>query len=158
MIRHCGLNAILVWIMSSSLVVPAIADTVDRSVFSNSESLPQSVRVSELASNPDQYVGKQIQIVGLVEDVCPVRGCWASVKDAEDGSQIRFKVPDGKVVFTAKMVGDVVEAAGIFTRYTKNELGQFEKTNHVDYVGEAMYLLEGQDASLICSENQLTAL
>lgn len=158
MIRYCGLNAILVWIMASGLVVPAIAETLDRSVFSNSESLPQSVRVSELANNPDQYVGKRIQIVGLVEDVCPVRGCWASVKDAEDSSQIRFKVPDGRVVFTAKMVGDVVEAAGIFTRYTKNEVGQYEKTNHVDYVGEAMYLLEGQDASLICSENQLTAL
>ena len=158
MIRHFGTKAILVWVMASALVVPATAETLDRSVSSNSESLPQSVRVSELATNPDQYVGKQIQIVGLVEDVCPVRGCWASVKDAEDGSQIRFKVPDGKVVFTAKMVGDVVEAAGIFTRYTKNELGQYEKTKRVDYVGEAMYLLEGQDASLICSENQLTTL
>ena len=158
MIRHFGTKAILVWVMASALVVPATAETLDRSVSSNSESLPQSVRVSELATNPDQYVGKQIQIVGLVEDVCPVRGCWASVKDAEDGSQIRFKVPDGKVVFTAKMVGDVVEAAGIFTRYTKNELGQYEKTKRVDYVGEAMYLLEGQDASLICSENRLTTL
>ena len=158
MIRRCVLNVILVWVMASGLVVPAIAEPLDRSDFSNSESLPQSVRVSELANDPDRYVGKQIQIVGLVEDVCPVRGCWASVKDAEDGSQIRFKVPDGKVVFTAKMVGDVVEAVGTFTRYTKNELGQYEKTNHVDYVGEAMYLLEGQDASLICSENQLTTL
>tara|TARA_B100001564_G_C20193274_1_gene469382 strand:- start:74 stop:550 length:477 start_codon:yes stop_codon:yes gene_type:complete len=158
MIRHCVLNAILIWVMASGLVVPAIAETLDRSDFSNSGSLPQSVRVSELANDPDRYVGKQIQIVGLVEDVCPVRGCWASVKDAEDGSQIRFKVPDGKVVFTAKMVGDVVEAAGIFTRYTKNELGRYEKTQHVDYVGEAMYLLEGEDASLICSENQLTTL
>ena len=158
MIRHSVLNAILVWVMASGLVVPAIAETLDRSDFSNSGSLPQSVRVSELANDPDRYVGKQIQIVGLVEDVCPVRGCWASVKDAEDGSQIRFKVPDGKVVFTAKMVGDVVEAAGIFTRYTKNEIGQYEKTKHVDYAGEAMYLLEGQDARLICSENQLTTL
>jgi cytochrome c-type biogenesis protein CcmE len=158
MIRHFGTKAILVWVMASALVVPATAETLDRSVSSNSESLPQSVRVSELATNPDQYVGKQIQIVGLVEDVCPVRGCWASVKDAEDSSQIRFKVPDGRVVFTAKMVGDVVEAAGVFTRYTKNELGQYEKTKHADYVGEAMYLLEGHDASLICSENQLTTL
>jgi cytochrome c-type biogenesis protein CcmE len=158
MIRHFGTKAILVWVMASALVVPATAETLDRSVSSNSESLPQSVRVSELATNPDQYVGKQIQIVGLVEDVCPVRGCWASVKDAEDSSQIRFKVPDGRVVFTAKMVGDVVEAAGVFTRYTKNELGQYEKTKHADYVGEVMYLLEGHDASLICSENQLTTL
>ena len=158
MIRHFGTKAILVWVMASALVVPATAETLDRSVSSNSESLPQSVRVSELATNPDQYVGKQIQIVGLVEDVCPVRGCWASVKDAEDSSQIRFKVPDGRVVFTAKMVGDVVEAAGVFTRYTKNELGQYEKTKHADYVGEAMYMLEGHDASLICSENQLTTL
>ena len=158
MIRHFGTKAILVWVMASALVVPATAETLDRSVSSNSESLPQSVRVSELATNPDQYVGKQIQIVGLVEDVCPVRGCWASVKDAEDSSQIRFKVPDGRVVFTAKMIGDVVEAAGVFTRYTKNELGQYEKTKHADYVGEAMYLLEGHDASLICSENQLTTL
>lgn len=158
MVRHLGMKAVLVWVIASGLMVPATAETSGRAVVSNAESVLHSVRVSELASNPDQYVGKQIKVVGLVEDVCPVRGCWASVKDAQDSSQIRFKVPDGRVVFTAKMVGDVVEAIGIFARYTENELGQYEKTTRADYSGEAMYLLEGHDANLICSENQLSTL
>jgi len=152
------MTATLVWVIASGLMAAATAENLDRAALSNSESVPHSVRVSELASNPDQYVGKRIQIVGLIEDVCPVRGCWASVKDPNDSSQIRFKVPDGIVVFTAEMVGDVVEAIGIFARYTKNEMGQYEKTTCANYSGEAVYLLEGHDASLIGSENQLSKL
>ena len=158
MIRHLRMTAALVWVIASGLMAAATAENLDRATLSNSESVPYSVRISELASNPDQYVGERIQIVGLIEDVCPVRGCWASIKDSNDSSQIRFKVPDGRVVFTAKMVGDVVEAIGIFARYTKNEMGQYEKTAYANYSGEAVYLLEGLDASLIGSENQLSKL
>ena len=81
-----------------------------------------------------------------------------AVKDAEDGSRVRFKVPDGELVFTAKMIGDVLEAKGFFARYTLNEIGQYERNTKTQYHGEAMYLLEGRDASLLCSENQLKAL
>ena len=116
------------------------------------------VRVTDLANDPSAYVGKLVKVVGLVNDVCPVRGCWAKVEDAQDGSEIRFKVPDGGVVFTAKMIGDVVEASGTFTRYALNEQGQMRKAMEKSFRGEATYLLEGRDASLICSENSLTAI
>ena len=116
------------------------------------------VRIGELTNEPEKFVGKQISVVGLVDDVCPVRGCWANVKDAEDGSRVRFKVPDGELVFTAKMIGDVLEAKGFFARYTLNEIGHYERNMETQYYGEAMYLLEGRDASLICSENQLKDL
>ena len=82
---------------------------------------------------------------------------WVRVKDAEDGSRIRFKVPDGELVFTAKMIGDVLEAEGLFSRYTLNDAGQFERNTNTQHFGEATYLLEGRDASLICSESQLKA-
>ena len=96
-------------------------------------------------------------MIGFGDDVCPVRGCWANVRDAEDGTQIRFKVPDGDLVFTAKMIGDVVEAKGVFARYTMGASGRYERTLQPDYVGQATYLLEGRDASLICSENKLAS-
>ena len=116
------------------------------------------VRIGELTGEPEKFVGKHILVVGLINDVCPVRGCWASVKDAEDGSRIRFKVPDGELVFTAKMIGDVIEAKGMFSRYTLNEAGHYERNMKTQYFGQAMYLLEGREASLLCSENQLKAL
>ena len=63
------------------------------------------VRISDLAANPDKYVNEKLSIVGLVDDVCPAAGCWASIKDPEAKDVVRFKVPDGKLVFTAEMLG-----------------------------------------------------
>ena len=76
----------------------------------------------KLTNEPEKFVGKQISVVGLIDDVCPVRGCWANVKDAEDGSRVRFKVPDGELVFTAKMIGDVLEQRVFFFFAERNAI------------------------------------
>ena len=57
-------------------------------------------------------------MIGFVDDVCPVRGCWANVRGAEDATRMRFKVPYGELVFMAKMIGDLIEAMGVFARHT----------------------------------------
>lgn len=154
-------KSITIFFAIASLAVSATADLVeepsDSSPAITKESTAEAVRISQLASNPEAYVGKRVRLIGLVDDVCPVRGCWANVRDAEDGTQIRFKVPDGDLVFTAKMIGDVVEAKGVFARYTMGASGRYERTLQPDYVGQATYLLEGRDASLICSENKLAS-
>ena len=145
-------------VISSATVADSNKHSLNNNPDIESGSPAELVRIGQLAGEPEQFVGKQISVVGLVDDVCPVRGCWANVKDAEDGSRIRFKVPDGELVFTAKMIGDVLEAKGFFVRYTLNEAGQYERNTKTQHYGEAMYLLEGRDASLLCSENQLKAL
>jgi hypothetical protein len=143
--------------MSSLALADSNALPVKNDAIADFRSLREIVRIRELTGEPERFVGKHISVVGLINDVCPVRGCWASVKDAEDGSRIRFKVPDGELVFTAKMIGDVLEAKGLFSRYTLNETGQYERNTNTQHFGDATYLLEGKSASLICSENQLKA-
>ena len=71
------------------------------------------VKISELINDPYAYVDKAVTIVGAVGDVCPARGCWADVVGAE-GDTVRFKVPDGQMVFTAAMAGEQVTATGVF--------------------------------------------
>ena len=141
----------------SSALADSNALPLENDAITDFRSPTEIVRIGELIREPEQFVGKHISVVGVINDVCPVRGCWASVKDAEDGSRIRFKVPDGELVFTAKMIGDVLEAEGLFSRYTLNDAGQFERNTNTQHFGEATYLLEGRDASLICSESQLKA-
>lgn len=62
-------------------------------------------------------------MIGFVDDVCPVRGCWANVLDA---TLTRFKVPDREFVFAAKMIGDLIEAMGVFARHTISASGRWE--------------------------------
>ena len=153
-----GSSLLALGVISSATAADSSTHSLANNPFSESGATAEFVRIGQLAGEPEKFVGKQISVVGLVDDVCPVRGCWANVKDAEDGSRVRFKVPDGELVFTAKMIGDVLEAKGFFARYTLNEIGQYERNTKKQYHGEAMYLLEGRDASLLCSENQLKAL
>jgi len=127
------------------------------------------VRISDLAANPDKYVNEKLSIVGLVDDVCPAAGCWASIKDPEAKDVVRFKVPDGKLVFTAEMLGDVVTAQGLFRKHTlenmaarrwlahlAHERGQIPGEAELNYKGTLnVYQLEGAEAELICSEHHL---
>ena len=71
------------------------------------------VKISQLINDPYAYVDKAVTIVGAVGDVCPARGCWADVVSAE-GDKVRFKVPDGELVFMAAMAGEQVTATGVF--------------------------------------------
>ena len=153
-----GSSLLAFGVISSATAADSNTHSLADNPHSASGATAELVRIGQLAGEPEKFVGKQISVVGLVDDVCPVRGCWANVKDAEDGSRVRFKVPDGELVFTAKMIGDVLEAKVFFARYTLNEIGHYERNTKTQYYGEAMYLLEGRDASLICSENQLKDL
>ena len=120
---------------------------------------PLAVKISQLINDPYSYVDKTVTIVGAVGDVCPARGCWADVLD-EDGGSVRFKVPDGELVFTAAMAGDQVTATGVFRAHHLSEkqaiawlshlaveLGEvFDPQSHSG--GLTVFQLEGDQASL----------
>ena len=36
----------------------------------------QPIRISELNANPNSYVDQRVKVVGLVDDICPMMGCW----------------------------------------------------------------------------------
>ena len=117
------------------------------------------VKISDLMNDPYAFVDKTVTIVGAVGDVCPARGCWADVIGSEGGT-VRFKVPDGELVFTAAMAGEEVTATGVFRAHHLNpkqavawlthlaaERGEvFDPRSHSGTL--TVFQLEGNDALL----------
>lgn len=142
------------------LALPAAASSISQQEQPNpSSAAPLAVKISQLMNDPYAFVDKSVTIVGAVGDVCPARGCWADVI-GKDGGSVRFKVPDGQLVFTAAMAGDEVTATGIFRAYDLSaeqaaawlthlaaERGEaFDPKSHTGKL--TVFQLEGDDASL----------
>lgn len=71
-----------------------------------------SVSIDEIAKDPHAYNGKTVRVEGMVTDVCPMRGCWFSMAGKEPGNSMRFKVPDGQMVFPMSAKGQHAVAQG----------------------------------------------
>lgn len=54
------------------------------------ESSVQTVALSDVAKNPNAYVGKKVVTTGTVTAVCQHMGCWMEIKD--DASQAHIKM------------------------------------------------------------------
>ena len=77
----------------------------------------EPVRIGELVSNPERFVDKQIKVEGLVDDVCPMKGCWVDILDAQSRETIRFKVQDDVIVFPVEARGSEVIAEGVLRKH-----------------------------------------
>jgi hypothetical protein len=156
--RSIGWRAFLLAV--TFLMLPAAASSSSQQEQPNSGSVaPLAVKISQLMNDPYAFVDKSVTIVGAVGDVCPARGCWAEVIGS-DGGSVRFKVPDGQLVFTAAMTGDQVTATGVFRAHDLNpeqatawlahlaaERGEaFDPNSHIGKL--TIFQLEGDDASL----------
>ena len=76
----------------------------------------KAVRIAELTANPDSYVGRHIKVVGLVDDVCPMKGCWVDILESQSRETIRLKVQDDVIVFPAEAKGHEIVAEGTLRR------------------------------------------
>jgi hypothetical protein len=133
------------------------------------EDLYAKVRIGELAANPDRFIDQKLIITGMVDDICPAAGCWADVKDPDADNVVRFKVPDGKLIFTAQMIGDKVVAQGVFRKHVlqnedarrwlshlSRERGNKPSDADLNYQGTlSVYQLEGAAAELLDSKYSL---
>jgi len=68
--------------------------------------------VSAILENPEDFLGKPVQITGKVVDVCPNRGCWIDVSSDTPYKTITVKVDDGVIVFPITVKGKNVMAEG----------------------------------------------
>jgi hypothetical protein len=91
------------------------------------------VKVSELLTHPDDYVGKNVRVEGLITDVCPKRGCWMELASDREFETIRIKVEDGVIVFPMDAKGKRAEAEGIFT---KIEVSPEQALAHAKHMAE----------------------
>jgi hypothetical protein len=85
------------------------------------------VKVSDLLSHPDDFIGKTVRVKGTAVGVCAHRGCWVNIAGDKEGETVRVKVKDGVIVFPADIKGDLLIAEGV---WTANEL-TMEQTKQV---------------------------
>ena len=77
--------------------------------------------VDELINNKNDYMNSIVKVEGVIEEVCPMRGCWLQVVGESDYNKIRIKVKDGDIVFPLSSKGRKVVAEGQFSILKLNE-------------------------------------
>ena len=77
--------------------------------------------LQKLFENPQNFIGEEVAVSGVITEVCPMRGCWINVKDQKKDLQVRVKVTDGKIVFPVSSVGNRVLIEGQFSKLNFSE-------------------------------------
>ena len=98
----------------------AAAAAVAGKVYGKGVSDVPTVQISLLMKEVEKYVGKRVRVEGLVKDVCPMRGCWFNMAGDQPGSQLRFKVRDGVMVFPMSAKGQYAVAEGVVRKIPLN--------------------------------------
>ena len=74
--------------------------------------LKTATPIQAILSAPEKYLGKDVMVEGEIAQVCQMRGCWITVKDASSPTSIMVKVDDGVIVFPKNGAGKMVMAQG----------------------------------------------
>lgn len=72
----------------------------------------ETTSMAKILADPDAWVGKRVRIEGKVVDVCPMKGCWMELEEADGGAKIKVKVDDGVIVFPVDAKGKLAVAEG----------------------------------------------
>lgn len=73
----------------------------------------ETTSMAKILADPDAWVGKKVRIEGKVVDVCPMKGCWMELEEANGGAKIKVKVDDGVIVFPVDAKGKLAVAEGV---------------------------------------------
>ena len=87
----------------SANIVFAIGDDKDK--YGKDLTLKEKTSISNILSNPEDYLDKTVLVEGEVLDVCPKMGCWMEIESDVEGEKIKVKVKDGDIVFPAEAKG-----------------------------------------------------
>ena len=90
-------------------------------IYGNFSSTEKIQNIVDLISNKDVLINKEVKVRGLVNEVCPMRGCWLEVVDENGIDKLRIKVTDGDIVFPLSAKGRNIEAEGQFSILALNK-------------------------------------
>ncbi len=113
------------------------AGTVMAKTFGDGVQLSKATSVTELLENGDNYVGKRVQVRGMIVDVCESRGCWVYVAGDQPFEKIRVKVKDGEIVFPLEARGVDAVVEGTLEKFdlSREEVIQ-RRRHHAEERGE----------------------
>lgn len=109
MLKRTVLRAGLAFVGSALLLLPTVA-AAEATVYGDGIAVEQATSIGEILADPDAYLGKTVRVEGGVLDVCPKKGCWIEIGDADN--HIQLKVDDDVIVFPADAKGRVAAAQG----------------------------------------------
>ncbi len=125
--------AVLIFMLVCLFVDTALAKT-----FGDGIILDKATLVSELLENGDAYVGKRVQVRGMIADVCESRGCWVYVAGDKPFEKIRVKVKDGEIVFPLEARGVEAVVEGTLEKFDlSREEVIARKRHHAEERGES---------------------
>jgi|TARA_Y100000310_G_scaffold259790_2_gene268553 hypothetical protein len=119
--------ALICWLSVSWAAYPAFAS--DR-MYGEALSDAQIIRIADLSGNPDKYVDQLVKLEGLVDDVCPMKGCWVDILDGQSRETIRFKVQDGVIEFPVAAKGSQIIAEGILRKHALSKDQAVNRMRH----------------------------
>jgi hypothetical protein len=105
------------WLMLMAISLAPFSASGSDQIYGKEISTATSIRISELTSNPQQYVDQLVKIEGLVDDVCPMKGCWVDILETQSGETMRFKVQDDVIVFPVEARGSQIVAEGVLRKH-----------------------------------------
>jgi len=107
--------AALAILIAFAASLPAVA-ALEGKTFGEPLSGSDTIKISELLSNPDEYLGETVRVEGIVIAVCEKRGCWMSLASDIEFEELRIKAVDGVIVFPVELKGNRAMAEGIFNK------------------------------------------
>lgn len=95
--------------------------------------LEEATPISVILDNPDEFIGKKVQIKGMIIDVCSKRGCWMYVAGDRPQEKIQIKVVDGEIVFPMSAMGHIGVVEGIVEEL---QMSKEDKLNYLKHMAE----------------------
>ncbi|HCY75876.1 MAG TPA: DUF4920 domain-containing protein [Ignavibacteriales bacterium] len=115
------------------LLIISVAGYSQSDKYGKEISLKEKTGISEILSDPEEYVGKTVLVEGEILEVCAMAGCWMDLKSDAENQKIKIKVKDGDIVFPVEAKGKSALVEG--TVY-KIELTKEEAIEYYQHVAE----------------------
>lgn len=133
----------------------AVAPVVSAKTFGRPPTLGETTPISHLLADPDAYVGRTVQVKGLVVEVCALRGCYLTIAGDQPFERVHFQAADGVMVFPMSARGKVAVVEGVWQKIVRsNEFGLVRTRSGIEPAGdpetgsatETFYQLQGLGA------------
>ncbi len=123
----------IIYCLALFCLVWALSAQAKTDVYGNGVTLTETTPVSAILDNPDDYLGKQVRVEGMIIEVCAKRGCWVYVAGDRQGEKIQVKVTDGEIVFPMSASGRSGIVEGIVEEL---KLSREDMINYLQHLAE----------------------
>ncbi|MDA3862158.1 MAG: DUF4920 domain-containing protein [Melioribacteraceae bacterium] len=114
--------------------------------------LTETVKVSEILGNPENFEGKKVLVEGTIVNVCEKRGCWIELASDKEFETIRIKVKDGEIIFPMEAKGKTALVEGEFYSFAVESDAECSGTSCGDHKKE------GEEAECEHKEKQVKTI